>query len=169
MSGFLRLAPWPLYYRQSLSVFVWPIQASALQWRCFLWEVSGICLVWHRCVSSAIASTNVHMLALQQRGLYSPKFGDWGGEMQSALGLLLPGCPGRGLWHIAWCFTVGFQRMLLKSSPPPPWFGHHLCKGCSMLATSAVQTPRRHWRIPAIPQPGWERRKNEEIVVVMFN
>jgi len=34
--------------------------------------------------------------------------------MQCASGLLLPDCPGRELQCIGWCFTVGFQRMLLK-------------------------------------------------------
>lgn len=42
-----------------------------------------------------------------------------------------------------------------------PWFGHHLCKGCSStLITSAVQTPCGHQKI-LVPQPGWDRGNNE--------
>lgn len=157
MSGFSRLAPWPLYYRQSRSVFIWPIQASALQWRCFLWEVSGICLVWHWGMSSAIGSTNAHVLERSVgRGLSFPNFGGWGGEeMQRFLGLLLPGCPGRGVW----CCLVLHSGLWENAFEvlPHHCFGQRFCKGCSMLVISAAQTPHRHWRILAIPQPGWGR------------
>lgn len=64
--------------------------------------------------------------------------------MQIGLGLLL-------LSSSLWCIGASqwaFEVMLFCL------FDHHLCKGCSMLVISAVQTPQGHWKIPASPHPG---------------
>lgn len=69
-------------------------------------------------------------------------------------------CPPQvGVW---WELHSGIsKRTLIKCIFCP--FGHHLCKGCSMLITSVVQTTRRCWRILAAPSSGRKRGKAVEI------
>lgn len=62
---------------------------------------------------------------------------------------------------MAWCHGRMLLEFLFR------WFGHHLCKGCRVLVTSAVQTPPRHAEDPCYPS-AW-MGKNGETGVVMLN